>query len=156
DGNGDLVGVTFGTGALWGNFDADALTAGAPARAPRRVTLARDALGKEGGGRPPRGGLSRRNREARGGARGQRSAPNRAPPGAVGYRWRSAEQLAALIDTTAGATRFEHDARGFLVSATRPDGSIQYRAPDAVGNLYRNADRADRTYAAGGRLEQAG
>jgi RHS repeat-associated protein len=74
---------------------------------------------------------------------------------AVGYRWRSAEQLAGLIDTQAGATWFDHDARGYLVAATRPDGSTEVRAPDAVGNLYRTLARTDRVYLSGGRLEQA-
>jgi RHS repeat-associated protein len=81
---------------------------------------------------------------------------NDAPVGAVGYRWRSAEHLAGLIDTAEGPTWFEHDARGYLMSASRPDGRVEHRAPDAVGNVYRNADRADRAYAQGGRLEKAG
>src|SRR5271155_1491231 len=49
------------------------------------------------------------------------------------YRWRSAEQLAGLIDTTAGATWFDHDARGYLTAALRPDGTVQYRTPDVAG-----------------------
>src|SRR5262249_22664430 len=63
--------------------------------------------------------------------------------------------LAGLVDTLKGPTWFGHDARGYLVSATRPDGSVQHRAPDAVGNLYRAPDRTDRTYGTGGRLEAA-
>src|SRR6185503_12089366 len=52
-------------------------------------------------------------------------------------------------------TCFEHDARSHLVAATRPDGSVQYRAPDAVGNVFRNRERTDRVYGAGGVLHQA-
>jgi RHS repeat-associated protein len=33
---------------------------------------------------------------------------------------------------------------------------VQYRTPDAVGNIYRSADRTDRVYAQGGRLAEAG
>jgi RHS repeat-associated protein len=156
DGNGHLVGVTFGTGALWGSFDAQGLASGAPTRAPYRATLARDPLGNEIARRLPGGVTSEWEREAMGRPRAQRLAHNGANVGAIGYRWRSAEQLAALIDSQRGPTTFEHDTRGYLLSATRPDGSVQHRAPDAVGNVFRSADRADRVYAKGGRLEEAG
>jgi RHS repeat-associated protein len=73
----------------------------------------------------------------------------------TGYRWRSQDQIAGLIDVHAGPTWFEHDARSYLVAAARPDGSVQYRAPDAAGNVYRSPDRRDRTYGPGGRLEAA-
>ena len=156
DGNGDLVGVTFGKGALWGSFDADALATGASTRAPWRATIARDAMGNEIDRNLPGGIASRWEREAMGRPRVQRIAHNGAAMGAVGYRWRSAEQLAGMIDTLAGATWFEHDARGYLVSAAQPGSEVLHRAPDAVGNVHRSADRADRVYAAGGRLEEAG
>jgi RHS repeat-associated protein len=153
DGNGGLVGVTFGTGEHWGSFDA--FGASGQARAPWRATFARDALGNEVERSLPGGVVSRWEREAMGRPRVHRLAHNGAPMGAVGYRWRSAEQLDGLIDTQAGATWFEHDARGYLVSAARPDGSVQHRAPDAVGNVFRSPGRDDRVYAAGGRLEEA-
>jgi RHS repeat-associated protein len=155
DGNGELVGVTFGTGALWGDFGADALASGASTRAPWRATFTRDALGNETERRLPGGVVSRWERRAMGRPHVQRLAHNDTPLGAVGYRWRSADQLAGLIDTAAGPTWFQHDARGYLVAAALPDGSAQHRAPDAVGNVFRSADRADRTYTAGGRLEAA-
>ena len=135
DGNGELVGVSFDAGALWGNLDADALATGAPARKPWRATFARDALGNETERHLPGGVVSRWEREAMGRPRVQRIAQNGASVGGVGYRWRSSEQLAGLIDTVAGATWFEHDARGYLTAALRPDGSVQYRTPDAVGNM---------------------
>ena len=74
----------------------------------------------------------------------------------TGYRWRSMQQIAGLIDTSAGPTWFEHDARSYLVAAARPDGSVEVRAPDAVGNVYRHRDRSDRVYGAGGVLREAG
>jgi RHS repeat-associated protein len=76
------------------------------------------------------------------------------PPAVTGYRWRSAEQLAGLIDTQEGPTWFEHDARGHLVSARRADGTVQHRAADAAGNVYRSADHSDRRYGKGGRIEE--
>ncbi len=153
DGNGGLLGVSFDAGARWGSFDALAL--GAPARKPWAATFARDALGNETERRLPGGVVSRWEREATGRPHVHRITHNDALVGATGYRWRSTEQLAGLIDTT-GATWFEHDARGYLTAATGPDGSVQHRTPDAVGNVHRSADRTDRSYASGGRLEEAG
>ena len=154
DGNGDLLGVTFDAGALWGAFSAEELAAAGSARAPWRAMFKRDAMGNETERSLPGGVVGRWEREATGRPRVQRLAHNDVAMGAVGYRWRSAEQLGGLIDTVAGATWFEHDARGYLTAARRPDGSVQHRAPDAVGTLFRSADRSDRVYAGGGRIEE--
>lgn len=154
DRNGDLVGVTFGATASFGAFEAEALTSGATVRAPWKAAVTRDALGNEVERRLPGGVVSRWDRRAMGRPEAQEVALAGAPPAMLGYRWRSAEQLAGLIDTQEGPTWFEHDARGHLVSAKRPDGSVQHRAPDAVGNVYRSADRSDRAYAKGGGLEE--
>jgi YD repeat-containing protein len=107
DGNGDLLGVTFGTGSLWGDFGADALASGVGAQAPWRATFTRDALGNELERRLPGGVVSRRERHAMGRPRIQRLAHNDAPLGAVGYRWRSADQLAGLIDRRSGSDEVE-------------------------------------------------
>ncbi len=153
DGNGDLLGVTFGAGALWGSFDE--LLPGAATRAPWRATFARDALGNETERALPGGVRGRWERRIDGLPRVHRIHHGALQVSAVGYKWRSAEQLAGLVDTTAGPTWFEHDARGYLVAATRPDGSTEVRASDPVGNLYRTRDRTDRVYAPGGRLAEA-
>ncbi len=153
DATGGLVGVTFGAGALWGSFDE--LMPGAAARAPWRATFTRDAFGNETERRLPGGVLGRWERRGDGLPRVHRVHHGALQVSAVGYKWRSAEQLAALVDTYAGATWFDHDARGYLVAATRPDGSAEMRAPDAVGNLYRTRERTDRVYASGGRLTEA-
>ncbi|EPX61056.1 hypothetical protein D187_001708 [Cystobacter fuscus DSM 2262] len=68
------------------------------------------------------------------------------------WRWRPAGQLAAMADSAHGLTEYLHDARGRLVGERRPDGNLQHRAMDAVGNLYRHPGREDRRYAPGGRL----
>ena len=72
------------------------------------------------------------------------------------WRWRSEDQLAAMGDAArGGATEYLHDARGRLVGERRPDGSLQHREMDAVGNLYRHPERRDRRYGPGGRLAEA-
>ena len=73
----------------------------------------------------------------------------------IGYRWRGADQIATLIDTQKGPTRFDYDPRGYLIAALFPDGSVQHRSADAGGNLFRTADLSDRTYGPGGVLERA-
>jgi len=157
DGNGDLLGVSFGAGALWGAFGARDLAPGSSARAPWRAMFARDPAGNEIERALPGGLVSRWDRAAlTGQPRVQRVEHNGAAVGALGYQWRSAEQVAAQIDTVAGVTRFAHDERGFLVSARRPDESVQHRAVDAVGNVFRSPAREDRRYEKGGRLVVAG
>jgi RHS repeat-associated protein len=156
DGNGGLLGVSFDASALWGSFEPDALVLGTAVRKPWRATFARDALGNESQRDLPGGVVSRWEREAMGLPQVQRITQRGAPVGTVGYRWRSAEQLAGLIDTVKGATWFDHDERGYLTAARHPDGSVQHRAADAVGNVYRTAERSDRVYLRGGRLKQDG
>src|SRR5262249_55046621 len=123
---------------------------------PWQVTFVRDALGNEVERTLPGGVVSRWKRDVMGQPRMQSIMHNGAQVGKVGYRWRSAEQLAALIDTAVGPTWFEHDARGYLVSATPPDGPVQHRVPDAAGNVFRSPARDDPTYAQGGRIEKVG
>jgi RHS repeat-associated protein len=156
DGNGGLVGVSFDAGALWGKFDAEEISTSASARQPWQATFTRDGLGHEIERRLPGGVVGRWEREVSGRPRVHRVVHAGLQVSAVGYRWRSAEQLAGLIDTASGPTWFEHDARGYLVEAQRPDGVVQHRAADAVGNVYRTLERADRIYGPGGRLEQDG
>lgn len=73
---------------------------------------------------------------------------------ATAYQWRGEEQLAAMVDARQGPRFFDHDARGRLVRERLP-GEVLERSFDDVGNLYRRADRSDRQYSAGGRLERA-
>lgn len=156
DGNGDFLGLTFGWDARWTNFAPEALAKGGPLRAPWHATLKRDAAGGEVERALPGGVVSRWDRDTLGRPSTHRTERDSQPVMGVGYRWRSAEQIAGLIDTQAGPTWFEHDPRSYLVAAARPDGSTQYRAPDAVGNVYRSPDRSDRTYGRGGVLQEAG
>jgi YD repeat-containing protein len=72
------------------------------------------------------------------------------------YSWGLGDRLSALTDSRHGETAFQHDHRGRLYSAKYPDGTVQYRAPDEVGNLYRTPDRSDRRYLRGGMPRRAG
>lgn len=67
------------------------------------------------------------------------------------YTWRGDDQIASIADSVGGTRRFDHDARGRLVRESRDRDAVD-RAADAVGNLFRSAERNDRRYGAGGRL----
>lgn len=72
------------------------------------------------------------------------------------WRWRPEGQLAAISDVPNGQlTEYFHDARGRLVGERRPDGNLQHRTMDAVGNLYRHPGLKDRRYGPGGRLKES-
>ena len=156
DGNGDLLAVTFGMNERWINFSPDALAKHGAVRAPWRATFQRDALGHEQERRLPGGVVGDWTRDAGGRPMVHRVVRGGGAVFGTGYQWRSLEQLAALIDTQKGATRFEHDARSYLIAATWPDATVQHRAPDAVGNVYRDPERWDRSYGKGGKLERVG
>ncbi|XXX76642.1 DUF6531 domain-containing protein [Sorangium sp. So ce134] len=156
DGNGGLLGLVFGRDPRWKDFTPESLARGGPVRAPWQATLRRDAAGGEVERALPGEVVSSWERDTSGRPRVHRTVRGGEPLMGTGYRWRSHDQIAALIDVHAGPTWFEHDARSYLVAAARPDGSVQYRAPDAVGNVYRSPDRSDRRYGRGGRMEAAG
>ena len=62
-----------------------------------------------------------------------------------------------LDELTRAKTDFEYDAFDNLVSATyRGEGPATtiYRVPDAIGNLFKTAERTDRKYSKGGRLQK--
>ncbi len=70
------------------------------------------------------------------------------------YQWDVADRLKAIRDEQ-GVTQFEHDAWSNLAKTTFPGGKVEWRNPDAVGNLFKTADRKDRVYARGGQLKKA-
>jgi RHS repeat-associated protein len=71
------------------------------------------------------------------------------------YGWNVDARLWQLLDAVTGErTEYCHDALGRLASARKGD-AVELRIPDALGNLYRSADRTDRLYGADGRLLQA-
>ena len=68
------------------------------------------------------------------------------------YRWGLNDRLHELLDDTGGRFAFEHDVFGNLSSATYPDGTEEFRMPDAMGNLFRTRNRKDRKYNPAGQL----
>ncbi len=137
----------------------------------RAVQFGRGALGEEVARLLPPGIRVEWERDAAGRPIGRRTiraaaqadtagAPVRVGSGApveqvLRYEWRGADQLAAIWDSTNGEVRYAHDERGRLVGAAGADGATTTRAWDGAGNVYRRADRTDRSYAPGGRLEAA-
>lgn len=124
--------------------------------APWRVDFSRDALGLEIERRLPGGVVASWQRDRLGRAalqRVERDGTQTLP--SLDYRWEPDDRLVSVVDSLRGSTSFEHDTRGRLAAARHADGRVEHRAPDAVGNLYRRADRKDRRYGPGGELVEA-
>jgi RHS repeat-associated protein len=85
---------------------------------------------------------------------GKGDEPSRQPVRGRTYRWGVDDRLEEIFDHGQGAQRFEHDARGYLVSTTYPNGAVDVRMPDEVGNLFRTRGMGDREYGAGGELRR--
>jgi len=68
------------------------------------------------------------------------------------YDWDVDDRLRGITDSMTGPIAYQHDALGQLSSARYPDGRVELRMPDAVGNLFRTNDRTDRTYGPAGQL----
>jgi len=71
------------------------------------------------------------------------------------YEWYANDRLRNIIDAKHGTTTFSHDELGNLAGAQYGDGTIEFRMPDAVGNLFRTRDRSDRKYGPAGQLLEA-
>ncbi len=65
--------------------------------------------------------------------------------------WGLEDRIDHVVDD-AGVTRHGHNVIGSLAWTQHPDGAVDLRMPDAVGNLYESADRSDRTYGPSGEL----
>ncbi len=68
------------------------------------------------------------------------------------YAWTGTDVLTQIEDSQTGLSRYEHDIFGALTKASYADGSQELRLPDAVGNLFETAEKADREYGPGGQL----
>jgi RHS repeat-associated protein len=71
---------------------------------------------------------------------------------AKSYTWEPNDRLKKIVDALHGPVSFGHDAMGNLAMAVHPNGKMDLRMPDAVGNLFRSNDRRDRKYGAAGQL----
>ena len=72
--------------------------------------------------------------------------------GAKSYTWEPNDRLKMIVDALAGPVQFSHDGLGNLTAAAYPDGKVDLRMPDAVGNLFRTNERRDRKYGPAGQL----
>ncbi|MEM7158302.1 MAG: DUF6531 domain-containing protein [Myxococcota bacterium] len=70
------------------------------------------------------------------------------------YTWSFDDRLTQIFEEGQGEQRFEHDPRGNLVRTTLPNGRIESRVPDEVGNLFRTAEQQDREYGVVGELKK--
>ena len=57
-----------------------------------------------------------------------------------------------MTEACFGTTTYGYDALGQLAWSRRPDGTMDWRMPDAVGNLFRTEARSDRVYGAAGEV----
>ena len=75
----------------------------------------------------------------------------------VRYKWGLNDRLVGITnELTKKDTWFDYDTMGNLVGASYNNMTERlFRVPDAVGNLYKTADRKDRIYGPGGRLLEA-
>ncbi len=126
------------------------------------IKIARDPLGQELARRLPGGVTSVWTRDAFGRPAEQRvlvGATTQSPGRDVlgrRYQWSAPDQIAALLDLQTGrGVQYEHDARGALVRQILADGTEIHRTPDPAGNLFRTAERKDRTYGRGGVIKRA-
>ncbi|MEO1417150.1 MAG: DUF6531 domain-containing protein [Bacteroidota bacterium] len=68
------------------------------------------------------------------------------------YSWKENDRLTSIQVDNQQATRYFHDTQGNLSGASYENGEVEYRAPDEVGNLFRQLNREDRNYGPGGQL----
>jgi RHS repeat-associated protein len=72
--------------------------------------------------------------------------------GAKSYTWEPNDRLKMIVDALKGPVQYQHDGLGNLVSAAYSDGKVDLRMPDAVGNLFKTAEKGDRKYGPAGQL----
>ena len=121
-----------------------------------QASLERDALGLEIDRYLPGGVRSRWQRDQLGRPLRQVTTAGGEHERSRTYEWGLDDRLRTLTISGQGRFEFEHDAVGNLAAATYPGGGRDLRLPDAVGNLYRSADRGDREYGPAGQLLRSG
>jgi RHS repeat-associated protein len=121
-------------------------------RDPYRVDFERDRLGLELQRNLPGGVQARWQRDRLGRPELHEIRVHGVVQSARRYEWDSNDRLRAILDALKGPVQYSHDALGNLAAATYADGRIEWRMPDAVGNLFRTRDRDDRKYGAAGQL----
>jgi RHS repeat-associated protein len=70
------------------------------------------------------------------------------------YTWDPNDRIKSIVDSQFGARDFGYDSLGNLAWASKGQ-DFSFRAPDAVGNLFRTGEQGDRKYGPGGQLLEA-
>ncbi|OMQ13494.1 RHS repeat-associated core domain-containing protein [[Flexibacter] sp. ATCC 35103] len=117
------------------------------------TTLKRDELGREIE-RFATGGLHiKTSYNNNGKQKEQEVFANGKRTGSRYYNWDTNQQLRSAVNQmTQSLTYFDYDDFGNLAKASYDGKEDLYKTPDAVGNLYKTADRSDRKYGKGGKL----
>jgi RHS repeat-associated protein len=116
------------------------------------ATFARDRLGLELERSLPGGIRARWERDSIGRPVRQEIWRGSEFQNAKQYVWDVNDRLTKVVDAMSGPVDYSHDGLGNLAAATYADGKVDLRMPDAVGNLFRSADRSDRKYGPAGQL----
>ncbi|HET9956092.1 MAG TPA: RHS repeat-associated core domain-containing protein, partial [Polyangiaceae bacterium] len=124
-------------------------------RDPYRVDFERDRLGLELQRNLPGGVQARWQRDRLGRPELHEIRVHGVVQSARRYEWDSNDRLQAILDALKGPVQYSHDALGNLAAATYADGRVEWRMPDAVGNLFRTRERDDRKYGPAGQLLEA-
>jgi len=119
------------------------------------ATFQRDLLGQELERSLPGGIRARWQRDALGRPLRHEISRNDQFQSAKQYVWDVNNRLTRIIDAMAGPVDYTHDGFGNLSVAAYADGRVDLRMPDAVGNLFRTAERSDRKYGPAGQLLEA-
>jgi RHS repeat-associated protein len=120
-----------------------------------RVDFERDRLGLELERRLPGGVQARWQRDSLGRPQVQEIRVRGVTQQARQYTWETNDRLRMIIDSMSGPIHYTHDSLGNLAAASYQDGRVDLRMPDAVGNLFKTSDRADRKYGPAGQLLEA-
>jgi RHS repeat-associated protein len=140
---------------------AGSTTSSVPSQSPSAgnttfsATFQRDRLGLELERELPGGIRARWQRDTLGRPVRHEIWRGRQFQGAKQYFWDVNDRLTKVIDAMTGPVEYTHDALGNLAAAAYADGKVDLRMPDAVGNLFRTADRSDRKYGPAGQLLEA-
>ncbi|HET9954528.1 MAG TPA: RHS repeat-associated core domain-containing protein, partial [Polyangiaceae bacterium] len=149
---GDVIRIRATTSKDRHEASAQAAQRGAPRADEFEVSFTRDALGLELDRSLGGGVRSRWLRDKLGRPLQHEILIGTQRHRGVGYNWDVGGRLSRIIDALSGPVAFSHDMLGQLAGTTHADGRVELRLPDAVGNLFKRSDRADRRYGPAGQL----
>jgi RHS repeat-associated protein len=134
------------------NGNLASVVLGKPFARPSEIHFSYDADGREIGREMPGGVSVRIDRDAMGRAHRQSAHDGQVESWSREYTW-DHDHLVGIEDSHFGRSQFRYDATGAPVAADLGD-QVQFRSRDAVGNVYRAGNMADRSFARGGRVRE--